>query len=115
MDSISNNLAGTDILLSRLQSDSAVKKAQSATDNGSNGQAGNVLDSFGNILKDQMSQINQLESEAGQAKQIYATGGDIDLHNVMIAGEKAELSLQLAMQVRNKMINAYQEITHMTV
>lgn len=116
MDSISHNLAGSELLLNRLQSDSAVKKAQSAaSESGDSGQPGNVLDSFGNILKDQMSQINQLQSEAAQAKQIYAVGGDIDLHNVMIAGEKAELSLQLAMQVRNKMINAYQEITRMSV
>lgn len=116
MDSISHNLAGSELLLSRMQSDSAVKKAQSnPSDSGAIGQPGSVLDSFGNILKDQMSQINELQSEAAQAKQIYAVGGDIDLHNVMIAGEKAELSLQLAMQVRNKMISAYQEITHMTV
>ncbi len=115
MDSISHNLAGSELLLSRLQSDSSVKKAQSATDHETSGQPGNVLDSFGNILKDQMSNINQLQAEAAQAKQIYAVGGDIDLHNVMIAGEKAELSLQLAMQVRNKMINAYQEITRMSV
>jgi flagellar hook-basal body complex protein FliE len=114
VESISNNLAGSDILLSRMQSDSAIKKAENRNESGSEG-IGGVLNSFGNILKDQMGHINQLAAEAGEAKQIYATGGDIELHNVLIAGEKAELSLQLAMQVRNKMVAAYQEISHMTV
>lgn len=115
MESITPNLAGSDLLLSRLQSDSAIKKAPSATDPEKSAATGSVLESFGTILKDQMSHINQLSAEASEAKQTYATGGDIELHNVMIASEKAELSLQLAMQVRNKIISAYQEITHMTV
>lgn len=113
MENISNSL-GNDLLLSRMQSDAAVKKAGARDASESDG-VGGVLDSFGNILKDQMSHINQLSAEAGEAKQIYATGGDIELHNVLIAGEKAELSLQLAMQVRNKIVGAYQEISRMSV
>lgn len=113
MESITNNL-GSDLLLSRMQSDAAVKKAGAKEGHESEG-VGGILDSFGNILKDQMNHINQLETEAGEAKQLYATGGDIELHNVLIAGEKAELSLQLAMQVRNKIVGAYQEISRMSV
>ena len=114
MESISNNLAGTDLLLSRMQSDSAIKKAGSKEDPSAGG-IGGMLESFGSVLKDQMSHINQLNAEANEAKQIYATGGDIELHNVLIAGEKADLSLQLAMQVRNKMVAAYQEISRMGI
>lgn len=114
MESISNNLAGTDILLSRMQSDSAVKKAGGQEGQASEG-IGNMLNSFSNVLKEQLGHINQLQAEAGEAKRIYATGGDIELHNVLIAGEKASLSMQLALQVRNKMVAAYQEISHMSV
>lgn len=114
MESLSNNLSGTDLLLSRMQSDSAVKKAGAHDANGSE-DAGNVLHSFGNILKDQMQNINNLQADANEAQQTYAVGGDIDLHNVMLATQKADLSLQLAMQVRNKMVAAYQEVSHMSV
>lgn len=115
MESISNNLGGNDLLLNRLQSDSAVKKAAAGTEGKEPEGLGNILQSFGGILKDQMSNINSLQNESNQAQQTYATGGDIELHNVMLAAEKADLSLQLAMQVRNKMVAAYQEITHMTI
>lgn len=115
MESINNNLGGNDILLNKLQSDSAVKKAGKGGDHSESEGLGNILHSFGGILKDQMSNINNLQQEADQAKQTYAVGGDIELHNVMLAAEKADLSLQLAMQVRNKLVAAYQEISHMTV
>lgn len=111
MDSIENNLAGNGLL-----SSSVIKKAAAtASDNGGGESVGNVLQSFGGILKDQMANINNLQNEAGQAQQIYAVGGDIELHNVMLATEKADLALQLAMQVRNKVVAAYQEISHMTI
>lgn len=113
MENISNSL-GNDLLLNRMQSDAAIKKASEKNASESEN-VGGLLNSFGNILKDQMGHINQMEAEAGEAKQIYATGGDIELHNVLIASEKAELSLQLAMQVRNKIVAAYQEISHMSV
>jgi len=116
VESISNNLGGnSDLLLNRLQSDSAVKKAGAGTEGNEPEGLGNILHSFGGILKDQMANINNLQNEANQAQQTYATGGDIELHNVMLAAEKADLSLQLAMQVRNKVVAAYQEITHMTI
>lgn len=115
MESINNNLGGNDLLLNRLQSDAAVKKAGKGSENQESEGLGNILHSFGGILKDQMSSINGLQEEANQAQQTYATGGDIELHNVMLAVEKADLSLQLAMQVRNKVVAAYQEISHMTV
>jgi flagellar hook-basal body complex protein FliE len=79
------------------------------------GSVGNILQSFSTILKDQMGNIDNLQAEASQAQQTYAVGGDIELHNVILATEKADMALQLAMQVRNKVIAAYQEISHMTV
>jgi flagellar hook-basal body complex protein FliE len=76
---------------------------------------GEVLQSFGEILKDNLYKVNQLQTEAAQVTQVYATGGPVELHQVMIATEKAELALELTMQVRNKMLQAYQEITRMGV
>lgn len=110
MDGISSSLGGENILLSKMQSDAAVKKTGNSNEN-----VGNVLNSFGDVLKSQMENINTLDAQANQAKETYAVGGDIELHNVMLAVEKADMALQLAMQVRNKMIGAYQEITRMNI
>lgn len=77
--------------------------------------AGNALQGFGGMLKEEMHRLNDLETQANQAKQTYASGGEIELHQVVLAAEKADLSLQLAMQVRNKIVAAYQEISHMSV
>ncbi len=79
------------------------------------GGVGNALQTFGSMLKDQLGNINDLQSKANAAQQSYATGGDVELHNVILATEKSELSLQLASQVRNKIVAAYSEISHMGV
>lgn len=104
------------LTLSLLKSNAAVGKADASKPGaGSEQTVGNILESFGGMLKEQMNNINNLQTDANQARETYAVGGDIPLHSVMIAAEKADLSLQLAMQVRNKLVSAYQEISHMTI
>lgn len=76
---------------------------------------GETLNTFGQLLKDQMNQINALQAGADKAVQTYAVGGDIELHNVVLAVDKADMALQLATQIRNKLIGAYQEISRMQV
>lgn len=114
MDSIQGNI-NRDILLQQLKSNPAKSLLEETVKNQAEGQPGNILQSFGEVLKDQMSDINRLQQEADQAVQTYAVGGPIDLHQVILATEKAETSLQLAIQVRNKLIQAYQEISRMQV
>jgi flagellar hook-basal body complex protein FliE len=60
--------------------------------------------------------MNQVESAQSSAKQIandLLVGGTGDVHNVALAAQKAELSLELFQQVRNKFVQAYQEIMKM--
>jgi flagellar hook-basal body complex protein FliE len=71
--------------------------------------------SFGQVLKDSLSQVNHLQHEADQAIQELATGGKATLHDTMLALQKAELSFKLMMQVRNKIVEAYQEVLRMSV
>jgi flagellar hook-basal body complex protein FliE len=71
--------------------------------------------SFGSVLKDSLAQVNQLQQEADGAIKDLATGGKSTLHDTMLAIEKAELSFRLMMQVRNKIIDAYQEVLRMQV
>ena len=115
MDSISNSMGENGLILSLLKSSTAVHKASPKAITPDGQPVGNILESFGGMLKQQMNTINNLQNDANKAKETYAVGGDIPLHTVMIAGEKAELSLQLAMQVRNKLVAAYQEISHMSI
>src|ERR1700756_4354301 len=72
-------------------------------------------DSFADVLKDSLTQVNSLQHEADQAIQSLATGGPATLHDTMLAVEKAELSFKLMMQVRNKIVEAYQEVLRMQV
>ncbi len=70
---------------------------------------------FGELLRDALEKVNlsQLEAEAVSGKLV--TGEVEDLHQVIIAVEKAGLSLQLTVQVTNKIVEAYKEITRMQV
>ncbi len=89
---------------------------QSSTASKSDGQTpGESLADFGQLLKDSLGSVNQLQNSAEQLKQSYATGGDVQLHHVMIATERAELSMEMTMQIRNKLLTAYQEISHMAI
>ena len=71
--------------------------------------AGASGDSFGNLLSEAVRQVNDVETTSQTELQKFL-GNDSDLHTVMIALEKADLSFQLMMQVRNKIVQAYQEI-----
>jgi flagellar hook-basal body complex protein FliE len=71
--------------------------------------------SFGEVLKDSLAQVNSLQHEADAAIHSLATGGTATLHDTMLAVEKAELSFRLMMQVRNKIVDAYQEVLRMQV
>lgn len=70
---------------------------------------------FGEMLKDAISTVNELQKESDQQVQKLMTGESQDLHNTVIAMQKADLSFQMMMQVRNKIVAAYQEIMRMQV
>lgn len=71
--------------------------------------------SFEKMLQRSMEEVNVLQEQAEKAIQDLATGQTEDLHKTMILMEKAELSLKLMVQVRNKLLDAYQEIMRMPV
>lgn len=69
--------------------------------------------SFGDFLSNALSQVNQLNGGAEQQIGSLLKGGNTDLSTVMIAVEKADVAFQLMMQVRNKIVSAYQDIEKM--
>ncbi|MEW5819601.1 MAG: flagellar hook-basal body complex protein FliE [Cyanobacteriota bacterium] len=76
---------------------------------------GKVLESFGRILQKQIDETSAMQKDANKAQEIFATGGNISLHEVMIKAEKAEMAMQLTLQLRNKLLMAYKEIQNMQV
>lgn len=72
-------------------------------------------ESFGQTLVRTMNDVNNLQAEAGKAVNGLVTGEATNLHDVMIAVEKARTSFDLLMEVRNKAIDAYREIMRMQV
>lgn len=71
--------------------------------------------SFADTLKDAVGQVNQAQREADVKMQELSTGKTHNIHDVMLTTEKADISLRLMTQVRNKIIEAYQEIMKMQV
>ncbi|KOA21017.1 flagellar hook-basal body complex protein FliE [Clostridium homopropionicum DSM 5847] len=70
---------------------------------------------FEETLKTKLDEINDKQLEAEMSTESFIKGEDIDIHEVMLKTEEAKLSLELAVQVRNKILEAYQEINRMQV
>ncbi len=71
--------------------------------------------SFGDYLKDALGQVNSLQMDSDKVTEDFITGKIDSIHDVTIAAEKASISLQLAIEVRNKVLEAYQEIMRMQI
>ena len=71
--------------------------------------------SFGELLKNAVETVNSLQHQSGRLEDAVAKGEDVNIHQAIIAGEKAGLSFRLMMQMRNKLLEAYQEVLRMQV
>ncbi len=71
--------------------------------------------SFVEVLKESINKANEIEKEADKEIQKLATMESKDIHTTRIAVEKADMTFQMMMQIRNKIINAYEEIMRMQV
>ncbi|GBD91549.1 flagellar hook-basal body protein FliE [bacterium BMS3Abin04] len=69
--------------------------------------------SFGQMFSGLVKDINGDQLTSKQMINDFVEGKDVELHEVMIAGEKAKTSLQLLMEIRNKAIDMYKELTRM--
>jgi len=88
-----------------------VSTAKQAAEGGAAAGGPSFEDSLANALR----QVNELQLQAEDLSRALAAGQASDLHQVMIAAEKANLALQFTLQIRNKVIEAYQEIMRIQV
>jgi flagellar hook-basal body complex protein FliE len=71
---------------------------------------------FSDALKNAIEQVSAAQEQAKQMSEGFITGAsEANLQDVMIASQKASLSFQQMVQVRNKLVNAYQDIMNMPV
>ena len=72
--------------------------------------------SFSDALKSSLDQVNQVQVNAEKLGKNFAMGDDsVSLSDVMIAGQKANIAFQATVQVRNKLVSAYQDMMNMQV
>lgn len=71
--------------------------------------------SFGETLSKFLNDVNTLQKQAEEATQKAVIGEIQDIHQVTIAAQKAAISLQLTAEIRNKILESYQEIMRMQV
>jgi flagellar hook-basal body complex protein FliE len=68
---------------------------------------------FGDLLKDAISNVNQLENKAHEAVTGLMKGTGVDVHQAMIASEKASMAFEMVLAVRNKAVQSYQNVMSM--
>lgn len=74
-----------------------------------------VFESFSKLLSQAMQDVNQVQQAADTDASRLVSGDPVDVHQVMIGMEKANVAFGLTLQVRNKLVEAYQEIMRMQV
>lgn len=77
--------------------------------------SGGTSVSFKALLQDALAQVNTLQKDADASVIKLASGEPIAIDQVMLAMQKADLALQLTQQIRNKLVEAYQEVSRMQI
>ena len=70
---------------------------------------------FKNILLEALDQVNSMQHQADQAVQQLVTGGDANPAEVLTTLQKADMSFKLMLQIRNKLVQAYQEVNNIRI
>lgn len=76
---------------------------------------GSFAESMGNAFSSSLNAVNDAKIMANKMQEDIAMGGSTSIHDAMIAAEKASLSMQMAIQVRNRIVSAYTEMTQMAI
>ena len=71
--------------------------------------------SFADVISNALDEVNNLQIESSKMTDSFISGESDNIHSVMMAGSKANLALQMTMQVRNKVMEAYKEVMNMQI
>jgi flagellar hook-basal body complex protein FliE len=70
---------------------------------------------FKNILLEALNQVNSMQGQANEAVQQLVTGGDVNPAEVLTTLQKADISFRMMLQIRNKLVQAYQEVNNIRI
>jgi flagellar hook-basal body complex protein FliE len=70
---------------------------------------------FKNILLEALGQVNSMQTQANEAVQQLVTGGDVNPAEVLTTLQKADISFRMMLQIRNKLVQAYQEVNNIRI
>jgi flagellar hook-basal body complex protein FliE len=70
---------------------------------------------FKDFMLDALQEVNTMQADADQAVQKLVTGGDVNPAEVLTAVQKADMSFRMMMQIRNKLVEAYQEVNQIRI
>jgi flagellar hook-basal body complex protein FliE len=70
---------------------------------------------FKNVLLEALGQVNTMQTQANEAVQQLVTGGDVNPAEVLTTLQKADMSFRMMLQIRNKLVQAYQEINNIRI
>ena len=99
----------------KTQLKTALNPGLSPTDAKGTHPAGEAGPSFAETLAKSIDEVNHLQKEADQAIEKLASGESQNVHGAMLAVNKADMAFRMTMQVRNKIVEAYQEVMRMQV
>jgi flagellar hook-basal body complex protein FliE len=108
---MSMNVSNVDSLLAQMRAAMAAAQGQQAQTPAATGGV-----DFANVLKSSLDGVNQAQHQAEDLQKAFVMGDDkVSLSDTMIAMQKANISFQTAVQVRNKVVAAYNDIMNMQV
>ncbi|AMM95434.1 flagellar hook-basal body protein FliE [Peribacillus simplex] len=70
---------------------------------------------FASVLKESINKVNETQMASDDLTTKLVNGDDVELHSVMIASQKASITMQATLEVRNKVVEAYQEMMRMSI
>ncbi len=77
--------------------------------------AASPVDQVGGAFNDMLTALTQSESESNSLASQLATGGSVDLHDVMIGLEQTDIQFKVAMAIRDRLVDAYREVSRMQI
>ena len=75
----------------------------------------NIVSGFSDMVRDALQDVNRQQLQSREATRQFLTGELEDIHQLLIAGEQARLSLQLTVQITTRIIDAYREVARMQI
>jgi flagellar hook-basal body complex protein FliE len=77
--------------------------------------AGKDVNQFAQLMLESIGHVNAMQQDANQAFELLTTGGDIQAAEVLTSIQKADMTFRLMLQIRNKLMQAYQEIKEIRI